>query len=556
MERRLAFISGEGDLQGKRMVAADVLVEPTLVDEREHAYLRLQAIHVRTGSMLGHMKLAIDAECPGRLDLGLDERLARWWPGVLVNLQRAQSLPIVCVRAVYHGPADARQSQRLRNEMHEALARQSGCFVAQYRTTVNTQTEALMQTMGLSSSRAGCLTAACDYVLEGQLLSDRRVELRILRPTGGGEMARGVVEGASFHAMISAASDWIARHGALLAKRPDPVEAPSAANDWSARQAREEFQVAERCRQEIESAVGRTDEKSPERLALIADVVRRYLTAHHLDPTNEEIAYRVLEFAGRYGDLDFDDSSTLMEVAGRYLLTFPHSQRDLRALSPTLYRGLVLHFSGRAGEGFRHAGLPEWMEKYERQVPELEARLQAYRVLAEWIIRATKGVGDLDRFPRFWMDHYLTALVEYLRLTRVSDGQLSQVVGSWGRRYDAHPQVVPPSEFLRLGALVARGDKRGALEQFAKMIRQRPEPADKFWTFLRRDSVGDIVAGIDQKLRDEARRWLDGKVHTDGLAELVRRRLVELDRSIQTEPGSPPPKDSSMKQPALPASNR
>jgi len=111
---------------------------------------------------------------------------------------------------------------------------------------------------------------------------------------------------------------------------------------------------------------------------------------------------------------------------------------------------LLLHYSGGAGEGFRQVGYPNWMEKYDRQLPDLEARLQAYRVLADWLIRSAKGASDDEIFllPRYWMDHYLGALVKYLHLTKVSDEHLAQVVAYWANRYDTYPQVVPPSEFL------------------------------------------------------------------------------------------------------------
>lgn len=536
-EWRLAFIGGDGAPQAGKMLAADVLLEPTLVDDSQHAYLSLQALHVQTGSVLGHMKLAIDPDRTGQFDLHLDQRMAAWWPGVLVNLRRVRTLPIVSVRGTGQGSGAVRQAQRLRDQVQEALAEQGRCFTAPYQTTINAQTEMLLQAMGLASPQAAYRSVAFDYVLEIQLLSNLRAKLRIVAPASGKEMARGIVDGTSVGSLATAVRAWVVRHCGTLA-RPSERPHSSASDEWFAQQAMREFQAAETACPGIASAIAALPDKSPERLPLARDLVRRYLAAYQLDPANERIAYRLLELASRYGDdLDLPEAPILTEVAGRYILTFPNSNRDLRSLSTWMYRGLVLYYSGGAGEGFRHVGFPDWMEKYERQLPDLEARLQAYRVLADWLIRATKGTPDEEKFmfPRYWMDHYLVALVEYLRLTKVSDEQLAQVVASWVKRYDAYPQVVPPSEFLLLGALIARGEKRGALEQFSKMVQQRPDPSDKFWTFFGRDMVSDMLAQVDQNLRDEARRWLKGRMQTDELRALVRHRLSAMNTTMPGE---------------------
>jgi len=526
-EWRLAFISGDDGTRSRKMLAADVLVEPTLVDDAQHAYLSLKAIHVQTGSVLGHMKLAIDPDRAGRFGLDLGKRVAAWWPGVRGNLRRVRALPIVSVRATGQGPGAARRVQRLRHELQEALAGQGHCYAAPYESTPNAQTEMLLRAMGLAAPSAAYRSVAFDYVLEAQLLSHRRAELRIVAPAVGKETAHDTIEATSFESLMTSARAWAVLHGGTLARLSDRPLFSSGSDDWFAQQAMREFQAAENSFPGIVSAVPALPKDSPERLTLASDMLQRYLGAYHLDPTNEKIAFRLLELAGYYGDRDLAEAPVLLEAAGRYILTFPNASRDLTCHSTTMYRGLVLHYSGGAGNGFRHVGFPEWMEKSQRQVPDLEARLQAYRVLADWLIRATRNIPDAEmfRFPRYWMDHYLVASVEYLRLTKASDEQVAQVVASWARRYDAYPQVVPPSEFLLLGVMVAKGDKRGALEQFSKMIQRRPDPADKFWTFFGRDTVSDILAHVDQKLRDEARRWLTGKVQTGELRELVRKRL-------------------------------
>ncbi len=160
---------------------------------------------------------------------------------------------------------------------------------------------------------------------------------------------------------------------------------------------------------------------------------------------------------------------------------------------------------------------------------DLEARLQTYRVMADWLIRCSKRNPAADRFklPNCFPDHYLRALVEYLYLTKVSDEQLAQVVALWAKRYDAYPELIPPSPFLVIGLSAARGEKRNVLEQFSRMMQQWPDPSDKFWhCFTRWDNISDMVAQVDQNLRNEAHRWLKGQLKTNELSELVRQRII------------------------------
>ena len=265
----------------------------------------------------------------------------------------------------------------------------------------------------------------------------------------------------------------------------------------------------------------------PAYLALAGDMARRYLAAYHLDPTNEEIAYRLVQLAGSLGDKELDESADLRQAAGRYLLTFPQTRRKISHDMTTIYQGLVTHYSTGIGEGFRHTGFPKYLEKRYLRLPELRARLQAYPVLTKWLIRKSRRTSDrkVQELPRWLTEHYLVALVEYLHVTKASDEQVAQAVSNWAAKYDAHPQVVPPSEFVRMGFLCVQGRKRQTLEHLAGLIRQRPDPKDKFWTFFERDTVSDLLVEIDQNLRNEVKKWLKGEQDTASLIELARQRI-------------------------------
>ncbi len=529
-ERRLTFIcGGNGDAeQDRKLLMADVVVEPTLVDDGHHAYLSVQAIHVKTGSLLGQMKLAIDPDRTGKFDMDLPSRITTWWPGVLANLHRVRTLPIVSVRATGHGPGAPQQAQRLKEHISQAITRDGHCYAAAFRVTLNSQTEMLMRAMGLAAAPTADRPVAFDYIVEARLLSNRRAELRILSLAGGKETARGTVEADSPASLSAEAGKWAVRHGAKLTRHVERGGYSPEPDDWFARQAVREFEAAEKASPGIGAAMAKLKEKSPERLALASELVRPYLAAWHLDPTNETISYRLLELASRHGDTDIPEATLLTEAAGRYIMTFPNSKRPLSSLAPWMYYGLMRYFSGGAGDGFRRTGFPDFIEKSQFLHADTEARLQAYRVLAEWIIPASRRFKPAEvrfAFPIYFMDHYYLTLLDYLNMTKATDERIAQVVATWSRRYDASPLVLPPSEFLRLGLAIRKGDKRGALGLLAKMIESHPDPSDKFWTFLDRSVITDTLARIDDDLREEARSWFRGELKTDELNKLVRQRL-------------------------------
>jgi hypothetical protein len=539
-ERRLAFICGGNDGQARKLLMADVVVEPTLVDDDHHAYLSIQAIHVPTGSLLGQMKLAIDPDRTGKFDLDLPGRIAAWWPGVLANLHRVRTLAIVSVRAAGQGPDSLRQARRLKEQISQSLAQDGHCYAAAFQVTVNSQTEMLMRAMGLAAAPAADRTVAFDYILEARLLSDRRAELRILSQAGGKQTASGTVEANSPASLPAEAGQWAVRHGAKLTRPVERGGYSPAPDDWFARQAVREFEAAEKAGQGITAAMAKLEEKDPKRLALASELVRPYLAAWHLDPTNEAISYRVLELKSRYRYDDIPEATLLTEAAGRYIMTFPNSKRPLSHLAPWMYWGLVRHFSGGAGDGFRRTGFPEFIEKSQFLQADTESRLQAYRVLAEWIIPASRRFKPAEvrfEFPIYFMDHYYLTLMDYLDMTKATDERIAQVVATWAQRYDGSPAVLPPSEFLRLGLAIRKGDKRGALGLLAKMIESRPDPADAFWTFLDRSCVSDLLAQIDQDFSVAARKWLEGKMTTEQLSQEVQQRLGALQGGTTSGPG-------------------
>jgi hypothetical protein len=545
-ERRLSFICGGNDDQAPKLLMADVLVEPTLVDDDHHAYLSTQAIHVPTGSLLGQMKLAIDPDRTGKFDLDLPGRIAAWWPGVLANLHRVRTLAIVSVRAAGQGPDSPRQALRLKDQISQALAQDGHCYAAAFQVTVNSQTEMLMRAMGLAAAPAADRTVAFDYILEARLLSDRRAELRILSQAGRKETARGTVEADSPASLPVEAGQWAVRHAAKLTRPVERGGYSPGPDDWFARQAVREFEAAEKAGQALESAMAKLEEKDPRRLALASELVRPYLAAWHLDPTNEAISYRVLELASRYGYDDIPEATILTEAAGRYIMTFPNSKRYLTSLAPWMYYGLLRHFSGGAGDGFRRTGFPEFIEKSQFVQADTEARLQAYRVLAEWIIPASRRFKPAEvrfKFPIYFMDHYYLTLMDYLDMTKATDERIDQVVATWARNYDTSPTVLPPSEFLRLGLAIRKGDKRGALGLLAKMIESHPDPADRFWTFLDRSCVRDLIAQIDRDLPVAAQKWREGKMATEQLKQEVQQRLGALRGGATSGPGANVTKD-------------
>ena len=547
-ERRLAFIcggDGEAD-QARKLLMADVLVEPTLVDDDHHAYLSTQAIHVPTGSLLGQMKLAIDPNRTGKFDLDLPVRIAAWWPGVLANLHRVRTLAIVSVRAAGQEPDSLRHALRLKDQISQALAQDGHCYAAAFQVTVNSQTEMLMRAMGLAAAPAADRMVAFDYILEARLLSDRRAELRILSQAGGKETARGTIEADSPTSLPAEAGQWAVQHAAKLTRPVERGGYSPGPDDWFARQAVREFNAAEKAGQGIAAAMAKLEEKEPRRLAMASEVVRPYLAAWHLDPTNEAISYRVLELASRYGDLDIPEATILTEAAGRYIMTFPNSKRPLSHLAPSMCCGLVRHFSGGAGDGLRRTGFPELIEKDQFRQADTEASLQAFRVLAEWIVPASRRFKPAEvRFelPIYFMDHYYLTLMDYLDMTKATDERIDQVVATWAQRYDGSPAALPPSEFLRLDLAVRKGDKRGALSLLAKMIESHPNPAEAFWTFLNLSRVNSLVAQPDRDLPSAAQKWREGKMTTEQLKQEVQQRLGALRDGATSGPGVTVKKD-------------
>ncbi|HUT99940.1 MAG TPA: hypothetical protein VM425_00720, partial [Myxococcota bacterium] len=96
-----------------------------------------------------------------------------------------------------------------------------------------------------------------------------------------------------------------------------------------------------------------------------------------------------------------------------------------------------------------------------------------------------KGKEHSDR-AYFSFSHHLHILRQYLRYRygQPSLAEVEYLVQDWSRRYDAHLDKAPDSEFVRLMVDELRDDKAAFLERLRRLQERWPDPKHPQWQLL------------------------------------------------------------------------
>ena len=178
-ERQLELLDPQ---QGPRrpLIAADVFVLPYAVTRAAEPYLRIQAIHAPTASVLAELDLRITPGDPAGVNPPLGERVKSWWPAALDALHRVRTQPRWYLLDVYCDRLDAMPAAEAAFEgLHEKLKQQERIYLADGPVLTATQQEVLMHIMGLSRDRAGGFAPSFDYLLDGRLGPSGGLHLRV-----------------------------------------------------------------------------------------------------------------------------------------------------------------------------------------------------------------------------------------------------------------------------------------------------------------------------------------------------------------------------------------
>ena len=535
-ERRLAMLFDRDADALPRILAADVLLDSSIVTEDHRTCLLIQAIHSTTGSRLGWMRLGLDPTKPGGFDPSLEKRIARWWPGVLANLERVRTLPIVTVLGVYPGNQTWEEAGRVTHAVEEAFRGEPRCFLAERRPSVSVETENVLRIMGLSSACGGSVTPVADYAAEVRLVSDRRAEVRLTRANDRKVLANSAVDGESRPTLRAAAAEWFRKQSDHCATKPPTRRVWWKTDPWAREQARREFEAAQQMHRELEEEIKkRAVEVAPNTFNIPTypddtrrkrEIVRRAMLAQQLDPTNEEIVRWTLNTATSVS-ADFLDCRLGAAVGDRYIASFPLSKPRRH-----LYEWVLNDYSRLTGlcsktpEESHAPRIPRGMDYRRWEIIYRARTIEISRMITDRMVQDWRPGMSADMQPRWIAGLFQGRLALQLHATSASDVVVNEAVNFWAQRYDHVPEIVPPSPFLRLGVLVRREQKRAAASLFVALVRARPEAKDRFWTFLERGAAS--LGEVDYKLNEAAQEWKRGKIPTEDLIRTAEARLKEI----------------------------
>jgi len=538
-ERRLAILCRKTtDPALKPILAADMLVDSSIVTENHQTCLVIQALDSVTGSRLGYLRAAINPAAPEQFSPPIETRIAQWWPGVLANLERARTLSIVTVCGVYPGTRTWEEADRLGRAVADAIRRDLRCFLAERQPSVNAHTETLMRFMGLSRVCGGNVTAAADYLAEVRMSSDRRAEARVVRATDRKVLAKATLDAESSAALGTAVAEWFRKQSDLFATKPPGGRGDGALDDWAKAQARSEFEAARQMSKDLDEEIRGRAVKGPDGISISRtddnddrrrlDIVRRAMLAQQLDPTDEEIAGWTISVAYSVAD-DFPVCRLRAQIGDRYVASFPLSkprEEVYKNMLGAYYR--LSDLSEKAPQEFYGPYIPQGLDCKRYQATCLFRTMEIAGLITDCMVRDWRPGMDAVKQLRWIAELFQKTAVDYLRATSASDAAVNEAVDSWAQRYDRVPEIVPSSGYLRLKVMADRKQNRAAAAFFVGLVKAHPDPKDVFWTFLDRGSTQVVLEGVDPLLDQAAQEWKRGKIPTEELIRTAEKRLDEI----------------------------
>jgi len=528
-ERKNALLSGQ-NAQGKPIVAADVFVMPGIVTEGTRTFLRVQAYHGATASLLSETQVPIDPVVPTQFDPPLAKTIAAWWPGVLKRLVAARSLPVWSVVAVYPGESeDPAAAELVAERLSERLAGQPRLFLAGYVRLDAAQQEVLLAAMGVGRPVAGRFTPAADVLVEGRLVKDAELEVRLRSGKTMGVIAQRRFSG-TMAAQIDDAAAWCLAQAGSLNRETADADLP----DWAAEQARQNMRRYEQLKADYSTfqmkATARAADKGQKellppdasKLASLTDSARQCAArAAQLDPTNEAAAYALTS----HWKIDSSFPYYLQRAIAcqRYCDRFPQSPR-WREVMESAVAGWSQCYRYTADEGLRGsegvkvpAGIDHAKAARIYLRKSVDCQAQYVRRVVDCYDDPKEKLRSGWGFPSF-VDFYQRELAKYLAETDATPEQVQREVDQWARLFDHRPELCSPSGMLRLQVLAFKKDRAGFLAALTALQKARSDPKDACWGKYRGRIKEQMWILFPQASgRDNFEAWLEGRHGPGGL---------------------------------------
>ena len=488
-ERQYALLSGESEFTSA--VSADIFAAPAVVLAGSSSKLRIQFFHGPTASLLYEMTMPINPSDPAQFDPPLQHAVGVVWQQVLARLAQAQTRPRWTVLGIYSATEEAMaQADAVESTLQATLAKDDcDVFLSQTLDLEAAQQETLMAMMGTGRPVFGSFTAEADFLLEGMVI-DGRVELRVLE----GRKLSQVAEGAFAVEDDRHACEWLS----LQAKTLKPFATSTAlapADNWRSKQARLEYDIADRLAKELasrrrEAEDARIKEGREKLLDEEAKVLqdlgnsrkKHLIRAVQLNPNDENI---IRTYASALNDsrMSFHQQVRLAQMFERLGKQFPKSARHREAMEYAFsHYATVIRALSRSKS--------DWLE-VPRGVDHVKLRLlYLEKLLALYEDYATRYAGNYNdpkekrgSWSSFsnWMSHYVYFASVYVHLSKADDEQREQMIKRWSGIMDSHPAAGPHSDFLRLRFVAVRNDRSGFLTILNQMQSRHPDPNEPYW---------------------------------------------------------------------------
>ena len=526
-ERQYALLSGQTAF--KPAISADVFAAPAIVPAGAGSALRIRFLHGPTASLLGELSLPVDPADPLRFDPPLQQALAPAWQAALAKLAEARTRPSWALLGVYSATETGMgQAAQIEQHIRDTLRGDKRLFFCETLDVEAAQQEALMAMTGAGRPTVGGFRGDSDFLLEGKL-QDGQLELRVLAGRNLALLARKSFEPGADELI----SQWLSTQ-AQREKGAGAATAAAPAEDWSSRQARLEFEIAERMGKEIDSRTREAEQRrvkagltkitdeDAQVLKDLAEQRKQHLTrAVQLDPNDERICQAFIG-AVEDGSSRFPVYVRKAQMYERVARLFPKSAQ---------HRGNMEHSisSYSAAASYLAKGMwgTDWLD-VPRGIDHAKLRLfYLGKILSLYESYATRYAGCFDDpkesrgswrdFPDY-MNHYLYRVGEYALLSKAGAKEMDDMVARWSALFDDKPAAGPHSDFLRLKLISQQNDKPGFLKFLTDMQQRHPNPKDAYW------QTGDYFVRSDlyRLFRVDSGRnsfdlWLAGKHGIGGL---------------------------------------
>jgi len=527
-ERLYAVLSGQTEF--KPAISADVFAAPAIVPDGAGSALRIRFLHGPTASTLGELSLPIDPADPMRFDPPLEQALRPVWQGVLASLTHARSRPRWAMVGVYSATETGMgQAAQIEQHIRDTLRGDQRLFFCEMMDVDAAQQEVLMAMMGAGRPMVGGFRGDSDFLLEGKL-QDGQLELRVLAGRNLALLAQVSFKPGTEEPI----RQWLSIQAQRLERKAPPASDAAVAANWSGKQARLEFEIAERLGKEIDSRTREAElrrvkagltkimDDDAQVLKDLAEQRKRHLTrAVQLDPNDERICQAFIG-AVEDGSSRFPVYVRKAQMYERVARLFPKSAQHRGNMEYAItYYATAAHFLGKSLRGADSLAVPRGIDHPRLRLFYLKKELSLFDSYAARYAGCfddpKEDRGSWHTFGNYMLQ-YLYAAGCHVYLGKPAAQEVDQMIARWSAIFDDKPAAGPHSDFLRLRLIALNNDRAGFLKLLTDMQQRHPKPKDPYWL------IGACVAQEDMYRlfghgtdRCNFAKWLAGSRGIGGL---------------------------------------